>query len=58
MAAKKFQVFMQLFCIIISIKWKAHNCKYLHWSSVQVYFCIPTKNKILYQEYRDRKWRP
>jgi len=23
-----------------------------------VYLCIPTKHKILYQEYRDRKRRP
>jgi len=25
---------------------------------ISVYFCIPTKHKILYQEYRDRKRRP
>jgi len=23
-----------------------------------VYFCIPTKHRILHQEYRDRKRRP
>ena len=28
------------------------------WQFSSVYLCIPTKHKILYQEYRDRKRRP
>jgi len=41
--------------------WKRPSQKILHarqklFSSV--YFCVPTKHKILYQEYRDRKRQP